>query len=329
MQPDEFVRSRQHEWEKLNQFLHRAEREIRRLTPEEIDQLGRLYRATTSDLALAQRDFPTHRVTLFLNQLVGRAHATIYQEKPLAWRQLKAFVLTGYPRLFRESWRFIFAAACLFFIPGLLAAIATYIEPNTAYSLLPEGAQDLITRLENQDLWFEMSVEERPYMSSFIMTNNIGVAFRAFAGGVLLGLFTLYILIFNGLLLGSVTGLAFHYGVGMDVWNFVIGHGVIELSIICFAGGAGLMLGWAILRPGLYSRRDALVAAARQAVLLLLGSVPFLVVAGLIEGFISPAETLPWPLKWVVGFGSGAVMYGYLLLAGRGVEENARNSEEF
>ena len=323
MQPDEFVRTRQREWEQLSHFLQRAEREIRRLTPEEIDQLGRLYRATTSDLALAQRDFPTHRVTVYLNQLVGRAHATIYQEKPLAWRQLKTFALAGFPQLFRESLLFIFAAALLFFVPGILSAVATFLEPTTAYSLLPEGAQDLITRLENRELWFDMSVEERPYMSSFIMTNNIGVAFRAFAGGVLMGLFTLYILVFNGLLLGSVTGLAFHYGVGMDVWNFVIGHGVIELSIICFAGGAGLMLGWAILRPGLYSRRDALVAAARRAVLLLLGSVPFLVVAGLIEGFISPAETIPWPLKWVVGIGSGAVMYGYLFLAGRG-----RDSEE-
>ncbi|MBK9050494.1 MAG: hypothetical protein IPL78_06115 [Chloroflexi bacterium] len=114
MQPDEFVRTRQREWEQLSHFLQRAEREIRRLTPEEIDQLGQLYRATTSDLALAQRDFPTHRVTLYLNQLVGRAHATIYQEKPLAWRQLKTFALAGFPQLFRESLLFIFAAALLF-----------------------------------------------------------------------------------------------------------------------------------------------------------------------------------------------------------------------
>lgn len=86
------------------------------------------------------------------------------------------------------------------------------------------------------------------------------------------------------------------------------------------------MLGWAILRPGLYSRRDALVAAARRAVVLLMGSAPFLVVAGLIEAFISPAESIPWPLKYMVGFGSGLIMYAYLLLAGRG--EQAEVAEE-
>lgn len=326
MQPDEFVQSRQRDWEQLNQLLRKAEREIQRLSPDEIDRLGRLYRATTSDLALAQRDFPRHRVTQYLNQMVGRAHATIYQGEPLAWRQLKAFVRYGFPRLFRETLPFIVVATLLFFLPAILAGIATYLEPDTAYSLLPSGAHELIDRLERQELWFDIPVEERPGMAVGLMTNNIGVAFRAFAGGVLAGLFTLYILVLNGLLLGAVSGLAFHYGVGQGLWNFVIGHGVIELSIICFAGGAGLMLGWAILRPGLYSRRDALVAAARRAVVLLMGSAPFLVVAGLIEAFISPAESIPWPLKYMVGFGSGLIMYAYLLLAGRG--EQAEVAEE-
>jgi uncharacterized membrane protein SpoIIM required for sporulation len=108
-----------------------------------------------------------------------------------------------------------------------------------------------------------------------------------------------------------------HYGVGFELWSFVIGHGVIELSVIFIAGGAGLMLGWAVIHPGLLRRRDALAIAARKAVRLVIGCVPLLVRAGLIEGLISPAESIPWAAKWVLGLGSGLLLYSYLLLAGR------------
>ena len=123
-------------------------------------------------------------------------------------------------------------------------------------------------------------------------------------------------MVFNGLILGGITGLTVHYGVGFDLWTFVIGHGVIELSVIFIAGGTGLMLGWAILRPGLLRRRDALALAAQQAVRLVAGCIPLLVMAGTIEGFISPAENTP--LAGQVGRGPGqrALLYGYLLLAG-------------
>jgi uncharacterized membrane protein SpoIIM required for sporulation len=121
----------------------------------------------------------------------------------------------------------------------------------------------------------------------------------------------------NGLILGGLTGLTAHYGVGFELWTFVIGHGVIELSVICMAGGAGLMLGWALIRPGLLRRRDALILAARKAVQLLAGGIPLLVVAGLIEGFISPAEDIAVWFKWAVGLGSGVVLYTYVIFAGR------------
>jgi len=132
---------------------------------------------------------------------------------------------------------------------------------------------------------------------------------------------TLWVLATNGLILGGVTGLTIHYGVGFDLWTFVIGHGVIELSVIFMAGGSGLMIGWALLRPGLMRRRDALALAARKAVRLLIGAVPLLFVAGAIEGFLSPAENIPWPIKWGIGIGSGILLYGYLLLAGRKKEK--------
>jgi uncharacterized membrane protein SpoIIM required for sporulation len=143
------------------------------------------------------------------------------------------------------------------------------------------------------------------------------VSFLAFGGGMLAGVATLYIMAFNGLLIGGLSGLTAHYGLAGELWTFVIGHGVIELSVIMMAGGAGLRLGWAILHPGEYQRRAALALAANRAVRLMIGTVPLLVVAGMIEGFISPNEFIPAPVKWGVGLLTGALLYSYLLLAGR------------
>lgn len=279
--------------------------------------MGLLYRSVTSDLALAQREYPRHQVTTFLNQLVARGHATIYQGEPLAVRRLKHYFLVGLPTTFREALPFIVTAALLLIVPALIAGFLTNWQPDASTWLLPANVQELRPLIEDQELWTNIPVEERPYTSAFLMTNNIQVSFMAFGGGITAGLFSLYILVFNGLLLGGITGLTAHYDVGFELWTFVIGHGVIELSAIFIAGGSGLMLGWAILQPGLLRRGDALMLAGRKAVKLIIACVPILIVAGLIEGFISPNENIPWPVKWSVGIVTGLLLYSYLLLAGR------------
>lgn len=317
MRVDKFYESRQSDWKALSTLLDRSQNGVQQLTPEELDNLGRLYRATTSDLALAQRDFPQHKVTRYLNQLVARAHALVYRGEPLAYNRLLRFVTTGFPRACREAFPFILVATLLFFLPAIAAATSTALHPPSARWLLPAEAHRLIPMIERQELWTDIPVAERPYASSFIMQNNIQVAFLAFGGGVLFGALTLWVMAYNGLLLGALTGLTIHHGVGFELWTFVIGHGVVELSVIMIAGGAGLILGWALVHPGMLRRRDALTLAARKAVRLLVGCVPLLVIAGSIEGFISPNETIPWFVKWGVGLGSGVLLYGYLLLSGR------------
>lgn len=317
MRADEFYQSRKGDWETLSQLLDLSQKDMRRLSEVQVRDLARLYRATTSDLALAKRDFPRNEITVYLNQLVARAHAVVYRSEPLAVRRLWQFAAVGFPRLFRETWVFTFIAAVLFILPAVVSGFATYERPRLALLLLPANHHDLIPIVEEKELWIDIPVEERPYAASFIMQNNIRVSFLAFASGLLAGPLTVWILFLNGLILGTLTGLTSFHGIGFELWTFVIGHGVIELSIIFIAGGSGLMLSWAILHPGLMRRRDALAQAARKAVYLLLGAVPWLVVAGTIEGFISPNEEIPILTKWLVGFGSGLVLYSYLLLAGR------------
>jgi len=317
MRVDEFYQSRKNDWEVLSHLLDQCQNDMRGLSETQVRDISRLYRAATSDLALAKRDFPRNEITVYLNQLVARAHAVVYRSEPLALKRIWRFALTGFPRLFRETWIFTLIAAVFFILPGIASGVATYAKPELATALLPPGAHRLIGIVEDKELWIDIPVEERPYTASFIMRNNIQVSFVAFASGLTAGLMTLWVLFFNGLLIGTLTGLTAFHGIGWELWNFVIGHGVIELSVIFMAGGSGLMLGWAILRPGLMRRRDALAQAARKAVYLLLGAVPWLVVAGTIEGFISPNEEIASPIKWTVGIVSGILLYGYLLLAGR------------
>jgi len=250
MHANEFYQSRRGDWETLSRLLDQAQKDMHALSESQVQELAHLYRAVTSDLALAKRDFSRSEVTTYLNQLVARAHAVVYRSEPLALKRLWHFATVGFPRLFRETSIFTFVAALFFILPAVGSGLVTYLRPESATLLLPPEAHRLIGIVEDKKLWIDIPVEERPYTSMFIMRNNIQVSFMAFASGLTAGLMTLWVLFFNGLMIGTLTGLTSYYGIGFELWTFVIGHGVIELSVIFMAGGSGLMLGWAILRGG-------------------------------------------------------------------------------
>lgn len=319
MNVKQFVESRQHDWKVLAKLLDQTQKNIEHLTPQEVKHMGNLYRAVTSDLALAQRDFPREKITLYLNQQVARGHAILYQSEPLAMKRLFDFVQFGFPQTFRATWPFFVVSTLLFMVPALLSGYFMSVEPEASLWLLPAQVQELIPILEENELWVDIPLRDRPQFSSFIMTNNIRVAILAFAGGAAAGLFAVFVLINNGLVIGGTFGLAGFYGLGFELFTFAIGHGVIELSTIFIAGAAGLQLGWGILNPGLLNRRDSIVLSARVAMRLILGCIPLLIFAGLIEGFISPNESIPVMAKWLVGLFTGIGLYAYLLLSGRRV----------
>lgn len=312
-----FIHQRQADWRRLEALLGQASGSIVALSPEEIHELGLLYRSVASDLALAQRDYPHQPLTQYLNRLVARGHASLYRSEPMAVRRIARYLTHGLPQTYRRLWAFVALSAALMFGPAIVAGLLVDAQPDLARVVLPVGAQDVIPLVEEGELWLDIPIAQRPYASAFIMRNNIQVTFLAFGGGILLGLLSLYVLVTNGLMLGGLLGLTQHYGLAGGLWDFIVAHGVVELSVICIAGAAGLRMGWAILQPGLLRRRDALAGAARDAIKLLLPCVPLLIVAGLIEGFISPNADILFAVKLAVGLGTGALLHGYLLLAGR------------
>ena len=279
--------------------------------------MAALYRRATADLARAQRDWPDEPVQRYLNGLVARGHGTVYRRGGELVRRVRRFYVETLPRTYRGAWPYLVAAAGLLFVPAAIAFFVVLANPDAAYALADPR---LIDQVHHHRLWTDIPPDERVQVAGLIMTHNIQVVMVAFGLGVVFGLPVLWVLVTNGISLGGLFGLTQAYGLGGGLFEFVIAHGVLELSIVIAVSAGGLMMGWALLSPGNRKRSDALVLATRHAFTILLGLGPMLVVAGTIEGNISPSAT-PFPIKVAIGVGTGALLYAYLLLGGRGTTE--------
>ena len=288
MNLDAFVRDRSEAWSRLETLVRDAGRRAESLGPEGVLELGGLYRAAAADLALARRAFPGDPVVARLERLVAAGRTLVYAVpsrrgalRPVRHARLLA-PRRGAARCCSRS------AAALLFGPALLAGAWALDDPGAAAGLVPGEYQSVTEpRAEGQDLG--LATDEEAAFSAAIMTNNIRVTLLAFAAGILAGLGTAAVLILNGVLLGAVGGLAVGAGNGRPFFELVAAHGVLELSCIVVAGAAGLRLGWALVEPGTGTRGDALRREARPALAIVLGTAPWLVVAGLVEGFVTPA----------------------------------------
>jgi uncharacterized membrane protein SpoIIM required for sporulation len=281
---------RQADWERLRELTARAERGgVGRLERSEVRALGRLYRQAATDLAALRGEDGNEHFAQPLNALLVRAHGLIYA----APRRR----VPGLGRFYRDIWLpalsdcrgCVLAAAAVFVLGAAAGAALTRTHPQFFAELAPPAIQANIRR---HQMWTTSVVAVSPTASSAIMTNNISVALAMFALGIGAGVVTVYMLFFNGLLLGAVGAACARAGMSVALWSFVAPHGVLELPSICIAGGAGLRLAQGLLFPGIYARREALARAGRVAATLVLGIAPVLVAAGTIEGFVSPR---PWP----------------------------------
>ena len=314
-----FVKKRGGAWERLELLLARTGRRgLRELDADELFELGRLYRWVTSDLAYAQGHRFDAQLLHYLNRLTARAHAHVYGSTIESGRaRVARFFAQTFPREFRASWPYIAVCIALTVLWTAVAYAIVQDNPANAYALLPDWLvpEHITKSLHNSN--FAFTPDQSAMMSSEIITNNIKVAVLTFAGGIVtLGAFTIYLIIFNALMLGALGALFAQAGFGPDFWATIAPHGFIELTAIQIAGGAGLLIAAGVLFPGRIARKDAIARNGRRAGVLIGGVVAMLCVAGIIEGFFSPLR-FGMTVRAAVGIASALALILYFSLAGK------------
>src|SRR5215831_5316640 len=314
-----WLEKRQGHWNRLERLLDQSRTKgLRSLTRLGLQELGLLYRQAAADLSAVREDPSGKSYARTLNLLLARAHNTIYSgQKSSPWG-IVTFFSTTYPRIFRRNLGLINAAVLLFAAGALAGMLLAITRPDYMRHYM---GPHMIETIEHHQMWTDSIVSVKPAASSAIMTNNITVAFVVFAMGITAGLGTVYMMLSTGVMIGVIGTACWLAGMSLPLWSFVAPHGVLELPAIFIAGGAGLRLAQGLLFPGFLSRSNSLAKSGGEAIRLLLGTVPVLVIAGCIEGFISPSQGIPWQVKFMLAAVIATVFFGYLFFAGR--EEEA------
>jgi uncharacterized membrane protein SpoIIM required for sporulation len=307
-------------WDRLEQLVTSTGRgNVRSLSHREIQELALLYRQAASDLSRVREDPTGGELARYLNQLLGRAHNLIYMGRRAGPAGILHFYGVEYPQIFRETFPSIFAAFVVFIagaVGGLLISLA-----NPGFTLYLLGPK-MISTIEHHRMWTQSILTIKPLASSAIMTNNMIVCFTTFAMGITAGLGTIWMLLLNGLLFGVVNAACWNAGLLGSLWSFVAPHGVLELPAVFIAGGAGLVIARGLLFPGELPWRVSLSRAGSLAVRMVLGTIPLLLVAGSLEGFVSPSN-LPPVVKYLVSGTLGLALIFYLTRKSAGTGKTA------
>ena len=317
---DRFIETHKTAWQRLEELLKLLDSSsLRRLRRDEVRELGRIYRRTASDLAIARAESRDPRLINYLNSLVIRAHGRIYQADAQGGSRIKEFFARDFPQTFRRTWRYTAVSFAVFAVFSVIGFLGTKYDPEFS-ELVGVSPAFRELYIETKTHWWEDLNAANQIGATSIFTHNIQVTIYTFALGATFGIGTLFYLAYNGADIAAVLSLTYRNGFGNDLLTFMVGHGVIELSCIFMAGGAGLLIGSALVLPGDLSRADALRSRGKDAVRLMMGVAVLLVIAGIIEGFISPVP-IRAAIKYSIGAITGVALYSYLLLAGRTGDE--------
>jgi uncharacterized membrane protein SpoIIM required for sporulation len=316
-----FIAERREAWKEMEGLLRKLDSAAPRLTGNEVSAFSLHLRSIAGDLATVRTRDWGRDLERRLNDLVTRAHNAFYRSPPGRMRNVLAFLGSGFPRLFRRNIGYFLVALALFAIPLVTSGILVGSDPSRASRVLPAEA------LEEFEKNFSRDRGERPgsmagMAAGFYVQHNIGIAFRCFATGIFLGAGTIFFLISNGIIIGTVTGYVVALGHGERFFGFVVSHGSFELTAIVISGAAGLILGHAIVHPGPYGRWDALRRRGLDSVRLCAGAGAMLAVAALVEAFWSPLP-IPFAAKLTGGGLLWLAVVAYLVLAGRPPRERS------
>jgi uncharacterized membrane protein SpoIIM required for sporulation len=313
---DEFVAARKPDWEELDQLLTTGGG-LRKLPAASIARAASLYRAVSSDLMRAQSAGYSPDVIALLDGLAARAHNTLYSAPPYRMRAVWELIAADFPRALRRHGRFFALALALFLLPGALGFVGALRSRAFALGLLPADAVEQMEKGYAEGFNKGRSEGTDTAMTGFYVYNNVGIAFRCFATGVLFGLGSMFFLVYNGLTIGAVAGLVTAAGHGKNLLTFTCTHGAFELTAIVISATAGMVMGYALVDTGGRTRFGSLRAHARDIAYLVLGAALMLLIAAALEGFWSPSGVRA-QIKWGTAIGAYALVIADLGFAGRG-----------
>lgn len=305
-----FVRARSERWQALENNLKRRTR-----SAADASELARLYRSVASDLSTAHATDQPRDVLDYLDDLAGRAHNALYGSRRLGGFSPLRLLAVDFPRTLRRNWAFFLLANVLFYGPFIVGAVSCLLEPSLALNVLPESQLQTMEEMYATSIG-RGSTSDDAQMAGFYVNNNVGIAFRCFATGAFAGLGSLFFLIYNGAMLGTVEGYLIANGRGWNLFLFTSGHSAWELTGIVVAGTAGLRMGWALLVTEGRSRAGSLAAAGPELFQLVAGFTLMLFVAAAIEGFWS-ASPIPWFVKLPFAAVQVVLVLVWLLFGGR------------
>jgi uncharacterized membrane protein SpoIIM required for sporulation len=314
---DRFVEGRVEDWKRLAVLLERVETQgSKGLSLTEVRTLGRLYRATCADLLIARGELADARLSDYLEVLVGRAYGVVYARAPRLGSRALAFLWSEFPPLVRAEQRLVWLAALCLLLGALFGALVMVTDPAALAVVVPDMHLDQTPseRIQAESFVSGHDAGRSVVFSSFLFTHNIQVTFLVFALGVTFGLGTAAALFWNGIPLGALAAQYHQSGEALFFWAWILPHGVIELSVVFIAGASGFVLARGLWLPGRLPRVGALALEARVAVQLVLGCMPLLVIAGLVEGTLSQmhAPTVPYWVKLVFAGGLFLALVAYL-----------------
>ncbi|MGB7731177.1 MAG: stage II sporulation protein M [Candidatus Acidiferrum sp.] len=309
-----WIEKRRPHWNRLELLVASSGRSgVSGLTPTDLQELALLYRQIAADLASVREDSTSTNLAHYLNQLLGRAHNIIYMGRKTESRNILTFYRDTYPVIFRQTFSNTLAAFLIFLCATVAGCLLSVSDPSFSAHLL---GPNMVQSIEQHKMWTDSIVTVKPLASSQILTNNLSVSIMTYALGITAGIGTIWMMLLNGLLIGVVGTACWQAGMSLPLWSFVAAHGVLELPAIFIAGGAGFLIARGLLFPGALPRGESLVRAGKQSAQLFFGSIPLLLIAGFIEGFISPSD-LPVGMKFTLAAALFTLLVLYLGFTGK------------
>lgn len=312
---DRFVAERRERWHALGRLLDSAPR-LAKLPPGRITEAAALYREVCTDRMRADHLGCPPDVIAHLDQLVARAHNALYSSRRYSLREAFRFLAFEFPRALRSNWAAFSIANLLFWLPFVIGLVGALRSEKFAVSVLPAELLDGMAEAYSKGFAEGRSGDQDAAMAGFYVYNNVGIAFRCFATGILFGLGSLFFLLYNGLVTGCVFGHVIRTGGGINILTFVAGHSPLELTAIVISGAAGLEMGRSLIATRGLTRLGSLWESRRSLAAQILGAAVMLLGAAVIEGFWSPSS-LPPVVKWSFGGTLMLLVVLYLSLAGR------------